>query len=145
MNRICCSSSYLNTREGKMQRNIASSVAPILTSVHIINTNYSLFVFGFEFHPLSKQHLSLFNALEISIVRKFRECRDSSPGRLGERHKCYLCVMPSPHQITVINTRSELFPTKLASIVSRGLLPFNPSNFTQISTCMYREIAHICT
>lgn len=40
--------------------------------------------------------LSLVAVLEISIVRKLREHRDSNPGRLLEKPKRYLCAMPSP-------------------------------------------------
>ena len=42
--------------------------------------------------------LSLDTALEISIVRKFRECRDPNTGRLGEKRERYLCAMPYPHK-----------------------------------------------
>ena len=30
-------------------------------------------------------------------MRNFRECRDTNPGRLGEKRERYLCAMPFPH------------------------------------------------
>ena len=53
------------------------------------------FVCFFGFECLSSIYLFSLRS-KIQFVRKFRECWDSNPGRLGEKRERYLYAMPSP-------------------------------------------------
>ena len=71
----------------------------------------------FECHPLYKQHylLSSITALEISIVRKFRQCGSAKiqtqDGWVRQRER-YLCAMPSPTPKLVLASSSFCLDTR---------------------------------
>ena len=61
-------------------------------------------------HCLSSNFNSFSLCSKFQFVRKFRECRVSNPGRLGEKRERHLCAMPSPKRFHLIIVHCELQP-----------------------------------